>query len=159
MPARGSALNAMIEALRSLKNPVCEAAADTLENYFQRTSFYDLHLRHGMLSESDARIISTSLTLVHKKHNIQLKSFSVSYNPNIKSTGAAAILIALPEHVKELGMVGCNLNDEAGPYLIEFIKRAKYLKMVCVEQNGFSTKMKEKISDLKEHNTECKIIV
>ena len=99
------------------------------------------------------------LTLVHNEHDIQLKSFSISYNPDIKSTGAAAILIAPPNHLAELGMVECNLNDGAAPHLIEFIKRAKGLKMVCLEQNRFSPRIKKEISSLKEQNIEYTIIV
>ena len=88
--------------------------------------------------------------MLHQNHNIRLKSFSVSYNPRISSAGAAAILIALPKHIEELGMVGSDLDDRTGSHLIKFIKQSKYLKMVYVEENNFSQKMRARIKDLKK---------
>jgi hypothetical protein len=161
LPAWGSnsALAPLINTLRSLKNPVCMEAADLLESQFQRENLYVLHLRHGMLSEPDAKIIGGSLKLLHQNHNIRLKSLSVSYNPKIGSEGAAAILIALPKHIEELGMVGCDLDDRTGSHLIRFIKQSKYLKMVCVEENNFSQKMRAKIKNLRKQQSKCTIIV
>ena len=73
--------------------------------------------------------------------------------------GAAAILIALPKHIEELGMVGCDLDDRTGSHLIKFIKQSKYLKMVCVEENNFSQKMRAKIKNLRKQQSKCTIIV
>ena len=160
-PAWGSndVIAPLTKILRSLKNPVCEKAARIIENRYKKGNLYVLHLRHAMLSESDAKIISGSIQLLHKNHDIRLKSFSLSYNPNIGAEGATAILSSLPEHIEELGLVGCNLDDRIGSHIIKFIKQSKYLKLVCIEDNNFSREMRLTIADLKSQNEDCTIIV
>ena len=68
-PAWGSndVIAPLTKILRSLKNPVCEKAAGIIESRFKKGNLYVLHLRHAMLSEIDAKIISRSIQLLHKK--------------------------------------------------------------------------------------------
>ena len=145
--------------MRSLKNPVCEKAAGIIESQFKKGNPYVLHLRDAMLSEIDAKIISGSIQLLQKNRNIRLKSVSVSHNPKIGAGGAIAILGALPKHIEELGMVGCNLDDSIGSHIIKFINQSKSLKLVCVEDNNFSQKMRLTIGDLKKRKAKCTIVV
>jgi hypothetical protein len=156
--ANGNLRN-LIDALRSLKKPVCDEAANRIEKWVQTSNFYNLHLRSAMLSTSDAKKIADALKSIHQNQNIQLKSFSVSYNPTLGLSGAASILSSLPLDVEELGMVGCDLGDETGKHLVDYIRRAKNLVMVCVEKNNFSQKLKDEILDLRRQKNNCTIIV
>jgi hypothetical protein len=152
-------LAVLINTLRSLNNHVCEKAADKLEKRVHSFNSYTLHLRFGMLDSLDAKKISEALKSVHQNHNIRLTSFSVSYNPTLGQDGAKSILSSLPKNIGELGMVGCNLSDVTGSYIIEFIRKSKKLNMICIEENNFSQKMKDKILNLRQQKTGCTIIV
>jgi hypothetical protein len=83
----------------------------------------------------------------------------VSYNPTLGQDGAQSILSSLPKNIGELGMVGCNLSDVTGSYFIELIQKSKNLNMICIEENNFSQKMKDKILNLSQQKTGCTIIV
>ena len=45
----------------------------------------------------------------------------MSYNPDIGNLGIGEILNALPNDITELGLVGCELDDDASPDIIMFI--------------------------------------
>jgi len=152
-------LAGLIHTLRSLNNHVCEKAADKLEKRIHSFNSYTLNLRYGMLDSLDAKKISEALKSVYQNHNIRLTSFSVSYNPTLGQDGAKSILSSLPKNIGELGMVGCNLSDVTGSYFIEFIRKSKNLNMICIEENNFSQKMKDKILNLRQQKTGCTIIV
>jgi hypothetical protein len=42
----------------------------------------------------------------------------VSFNPGNGDAGATAIANALPMTLQELGMVGCDMGDQAGEFLL-----------------------------------------
>jgi hypothetical protein len=149
----------LIKTLRALKKPVCEKVADKLEKQVQNFSFYDLHIRNAMLNGSDAKKMSEALKWFHQSYKLRLMSFSISYNPSIGQIGAVSILTSLPKDIEVLGMVACNLSDDTGQHLIEYMQKAKNLSMVCVEENNFSKNMKDKILNLRQQKTGCTIIV
>jgi len=154
-----NSLGALIKTLRSLQKSICAKVADRLKKQLNTFNSYDLHLRSCMLNPSDAKKIGEALRSVHQNHDILLKSFSVSYNPTIGSSGAMAILSSLKKNIEELEMVGCNLGDETGKHLVEYILQSENLATVCVEENNFSQKLKDEILDLKQQTPDCKIIV
>ena len=61
-------------------------------------------------------------------------SFSVSYTPDISGLGVGKLLNALPDDTTELGLVGCNLGDNASTHIVAFIQLSKRLRMVCVDK-------------------------
>ncbi len=77
-----------------------------------------------------------------------MRSFSVSYNPDMNDTGATALMAALPTSVTEIGMVGCGLGDASGRAVLNLADRSRALRMICVEGNDFSARMRAEISDM-----------
>jgi hypothetical protein len=86
-------------------------------------------------------------------------SFSMSYNPDIGNLGIGEILNALPNDITELGLVGCELDDDASPDIIMFIQRSTTLQLVCLENNKFSNDAKIFIRDSTKHLPECVTIL
>ena len=86
-------------------------------------------------------------------------SFSMSYNPGIGGLGVSEVLSALPDDTTELGLVGCELDDSASTNIVEFIQRSKTLRMVCAEDNKFSTDAKVFIRGSTKHLPECVTIL
>ena len=82
-------------------------------------------------------------------------SFGVSYNPDIGGLGDGKLLTALPNDTMELGLVGCNLGDNASTHIVAFIQRSKRLRMVCVEDNHFSKRVKVLIRGSTKHLFDC----
>lgn len=89
----------------------------------------------------------------------QLRGFSASYNPQIGSTGAAAIVAAMPDNLAEFGLVGCALDDVAGDAIVEFMARATALRVICVEENTFSTAMVARITQAGRLLPGCLVVV
>ena len=83
----------------------------------------------------------------------------MSYNPDIGGLGIADVLNALPEDTTEIGLVGCELDDSASTHIVEFIQRSKALRIVCVEDNKFSTDAKIFIRDSTKHLPACVTIL
>jgi hypothetical protein len=69
------------------------------------------------------------------------------------------ILESLPGHIKELGLVGCSFDDDAGESIVSFLTRCKNLTMVCVENNEFSNPMKTKIQTALSHLPNCTVVI
>jgi len=86
-------------------------------------------------------------------------SFSMSYNPDIGDLGVGEVLNALPDNTTELGLVGCELDDNASTHIVEFVQRSKTLRMVCVEDNKFSTDAKIFIRGSTKHLPACVTIL
>ena len=106
-----------------------------------------------------AGLIAEALSATHHNHHFRLVSFSVSYNPNISGLGVGKLLNALPDDTTELGLVGCNLGDSALTHIVVFIQRSKRLRMVCVEDNHFSNRIKVLIRGSTKHLFGCITIV
>ena len=69
------------------------------------------------------------------------------------------ILESLPGHIKELGLVGCSFDDDAGDLIVSFLTRCNDLTMVCVESNEFSNLMKRKIQAALSHLPNCTVVI
>ena len=80
------------------------------------------------------------------KNDLPLNFFSVSYNPGIGTEGVQALLPSLPDGASEIGMVGCQLRDNVGKLLIQFMARCRNLKMIFLEGNLLSTSMRSQIA-------------
>ncbi len=103
--------------------------------------------------------MANSLTSIQQQVELALNSFSVSYNPGIETGGAQLLLSSLPKNVNEFGMVGCQLGDDVGESLISFMARSRNLKMICVEDNFFSSSMKDQIATAGKKLAGCVTIV
>lgn len=156
---RNTALNPLIAALTKTGKSVCMDAGQRLSNKPPTDSTYNLHLRTASLSEDDAKSIASAIKTVHEDSSLRLNSFSVSYNPRIQMGGAIALLEVLPSHLTEFGMVGCSLNDELEPAITLFLSRSENLRLICVEENDFSPRVKGAIRDATKHLSRCLLIV
>lgn len=102
----------------------------------------DLHLRDAGLTPSQAQALAEAL-LEACQLGMQLRSLSVSYNPNMGDSGALALIQALPPELEELGMVGCALGAPCGEALLSWASAAPTLRMMCVEENAFPTELRQ----------------
>ena len=154
-----SPLQPFIKALRQTHKPVCLHVAERLEKRSGTGEAFNLHLRSANLDLSDAQLLANSLTSIQQQVELALNSFSVSYNPGIETGGAQALLSSLPKSVNEFGMVGCQLGDDVGASLISFMARSRNLKMICVEDNFFSSSMKDQIATAGKKLAGCVTVV
>ena len=152
-------LKPLIDALRSINKLVCSDTADQLDISGNSQSYYDIHIRNAGLNTEDATLIAAGLEEVKFLAQPRLRSFSVSYNHAIGVAGVEGILASLPEIVQELGMVSCRLTDESAKPMINFLKRSKALRMICVEDNLFSRSVKVEIKKAASHLRNCITIV
>jgi hypothetical protein len=150
--------NSLIQALIDIGSPASTALAKRLEQHLQVSNSYDLHLRNGSLGPVDVEILASGLESAHLDENLSLHSFSLSFNPEIGLMGSQAILRALPHHIIEIGLVGCNLGDQSVPALISFFKKSTRLKMVCIEDNQFSRSSKVEMKNALSHLPGCVFI-
>ena len=59
----------------------------------------------------EAKLIADAIRTVHQEEKICLKSFRISFNPILQFEGEKVMLEALPDHLTELGTVGCEFDD------------------------------------------------
>ena len=159
LTSQNAALNLLIEALTRTGKSVCIDAGQRLNDKPVNDTTYSLHLRSASLNEDDVKSIGSVIKTVHEDGTLRLNSFSVSYNPSIQIGGATALLEGLPNHLTEFGMVGCSLDDELGPAISAFLSRSTRLRLICVEENDFSQKVKAVIRDATRHLSRCVVIV
>ena len=143
-------------ALRETGRPVCHQAAARLDT--STAPVFDLHLRHARLTHKDARVIAKALGSMGDD-GLRLRSFSISYNPSLGDDGLNARLASLPHTLAELGMVECGLSDESGTVLWNWAQSAAKLRMMCVEGNRYSPKMRQELSELSRCNARPSVFV
>ena len=148
----------LIKGLRETQNVICIREADRLERINNKNNYY-LHLRSAGINLHNAQLIATSLRKTHQNYKLFLNSFSISYNTSLNYKGLKVILESLPGHIKELGLVGCSLDDDAGDLIVSFLTRCNDLTMVCVESNEFSNLMKRKIQAALSHLPNCTVVI
>lgn len=149
----------LIAALRDTGKPVCGDAAERLESAGFPASGFNLHLRGAGLTMPDALAIALALNALRAKNASPLRSFSISYNPGIGAAGAVALVNAFPASLIEIGMVGCDLGDESGEALMQFARTASKLKMMCIEDNRFSSEMRQRLGTLRNVRADMLLVV
>ena len=135
-------INVMINALRSTGNTVCLAASEKLKVSGASMVDYDLHLRNANLVASDAEIIARAMRRISQEIGPALRSLSMSYNPGLTDAGVVALTRAFPSTLTELGLVECAIGDEGGAALLRWSRQADELRMICVEGNRFSSRIR-----------------
>jgi hypothetical protein len=153
------AIQPLLTALRATQLPVCVEAAERLYASFAHTHAADLALRSAKLDSAHALALAAAIRHATQGGAFQLRGFSASYNPQIGSTGAAAIVAAMPDNLAEFGLVGCALDDVAGDAIVEFMARATKLRVICVEENTFSTAMVARITQAGRLLPGCLVVV
>jgi len=148
----------IIKSLRETQNVICIREGDRLERIKNNNNYY-LNLRSAGINLYNAQFIANSIRKTHQKYQLFLTSFSISYNTLLNHKGLKVILESLPGHIKELGLVGCSFDDDAGESIVSFLTRCKNLTMVCVENNEFSNLMKTKIQTALSHLPNCTVVI
>ena len=149
----------MIEALHSTGNAFCLKLAERLETSLGLKAEYDLHLRKADLGVSDAEIIASAIRKVSLNNGPALRSFSMSYNPGLTDIGVVALALAFPSTVTELGFVECAIGDEGGVALLRWCKKATELRMICVEGNNFSSRIRQGFEALAQTRPHLLVVV
>lgn len=152
-------LTPVIQALRAARKSVCLSVADHLEALDSPYASFDLHLRSAGLTEEDTLGLAAALKSLAGQEGPSMRSFSVSFNPGMNDIGATALLAALPTAVTEVGMVGCALGDASGHAVLDLVRRGNALRMICVEGNDFSSRIRAEISDTGRDHADLFIVV
>ncbi len=152
-------MSVLIDALRSTGNAVCLSAADRLEVSRASNADYDLHLRNAGLGAVDAEIIAGALRETSLYEGPALRSFSMSYNPGLTDGGIVALAQAFPPTLTELGLVGCAIGDEGGAALLRWGQKAVGLRMICVEGNRFSVRIRQGFASLSQERTNLLVVI
>jgi hypothetical protein len=132
----------LIDTLLQINSPVTRRVANRLKDTLLKCNSYNMHLRSSSLDASDAGLIAKALSVIHDNQHFKLMSLNVSYNSDISGLGVGELLNALPNDTPELGLIGCNLGDNASTHIVGFIQRSKRLWMVCVKDTHFSNRVK-----------------
>lgn len=152
-------MSVLIQALRSTGNAVCLSAADRLEASRTLNADYDLHLRNAGLGAMDAEIIARAMRELSLYETPALRSFSMSYNPGLTDAGVVVLAQAFPPTLTELGLVDCAIGDEGGVALLRWGKEAVGLRMICVEGNRFSARIRQEFASLAQEKTNLLVVV
>lgn len=147
----------LIRALRSIGKPVCLQAADRLDASTGSVAKFDLHLRHAGLNTTNARVLADGLSRAGA--GLLLRSFSVSYNPDLGDIGATALAEVFPETMTELGLVGCSIGDAGGRSVLQWAETARDIRMICIEGNNLSVSMKSQFKDFAALNCDILVVV
>jgi hypothetical protein len=157
--AATSGINVLIQALRSTGNIVCLGAADRLEGSRTANVYYDLHLRNAGLGVVDAAIIAQAIRKLSYHEAPALRSFSMSYNRGLRDAGVVLLAQAFPATLTELGLVDCAIGDKGGVALLRWAEKAIELRMICVEGNRFSEKIRQEFASLAKEKTNLLVVV
>ena len=65
---------------------------------------------------------------------------------------------AFPPQTTELGLVGCDLGDEAGEEIYQYLEKS-VLELVCIEGNNFSSVLMDKFKKLREQKTNLSLLI
>ena len=149
----------LISTLRGMEKKVCDTAAQRMEISLAGDSALSLHLRSAGLDLSDAKNLAKALrNLSANPESVRLSSFSVSYNRALGDPGTVALAQVLPQTVRDIGFVGCDMGDEGALALLEWAKKSSSLKMICVEQNNFSADTRSLYQQYKQNNPAATVI-
>ena len=143
-------IKTLIDTLGAINKPVCDQAASKLLSLNVNQSSYDLHLRHADLNLNEIKLIAAAIKTVDANQGPALKSFSMSYHPNLEDEGVFVLVNTLPATVTELGLVNCGLGDPSAAALMIWAAKASNLHWLCVEENAFSDKVKDRLKQLGE---------
>jgi hypothetical protein len=83
----------------------------------------------------------------------------LSCNPLIGDEGARALARSLPDTLRELGLVGCGIKDTGGEAILRWAYKSSRLRMICIEQNPFSERLKAQSRQLAQKNENLLVIV
>ncbi len=134
----------LAKALRSIGTAPCLAKAVQLEAIQRADQELSFHIRSAELDVAATSIIAAALRSLSETEASYLASLSLSYNQGIGDAGAVHLAHALPQGLRELGLVGCGIGDQGGEALLQWARQAPRLRMMCIEGNSFSRTLTER---------------
>jgi len=120
--------------LRKIGSKACIEKARMLESSASPMTSFNFR----SLGLSTSAILSIAGILRQEKDSQSITSISFSYNRLLGDSGAIALAQSLPDSICEVGLVDCRIGEKGGIALLDWIKEAPNLKMICIEQNHFS---------------------
>jgi hypothetical protein len=145
------------KVLRKIGNSECIERAKNIENDSHQTR--TLNLRSLSLKPND--IIALSAVLQEGKASTPdfIRSISFSYNKQIGDIGVSALVNSLPSSIGEIGLVDCGIGNKGGSEMLFWLKTLPHLKMICIEQNNFSSELKLKYKVFKKNNPQIIVVI
>ncbi len=142
------------DILLDIGTPECIEKVMVLEkNSPNRTNY---QFRSLGLKSTDVQKICP---VFQKDHSPSITSVSFSYNPELGDKGASILVKSLPLSIQEIGFVDCGIMDEGGLAILNWVKQVPNLKMICIEQNNFSQKLKSEFRTFAKDNPNILVVV
>lgn len=135
-----SFLEKIATILNKTGHPKCQEKAKILANEVHKSMA--LHLRSLNLKSSDILAIASVLGQENTSACNLVSSISFSYNEEVGDDGAIALIKSFPSSISEVGLVGCRIGDQGGSEILAWMNNAPSLRMICIEQNNFTEKLK-----------------
>jgi hypothetical protein len=110
------------------------------EMTLKTANFEILEFRNLQLNIEELTIILNIINSFKKRFSIK----SISFNSKLGDKGAIFLANNLPNTVKNLGLVGCNVRDHGANSILTWIQNATSLQMICIENNAISNEVKQK---------------
>jgi hypothetical protein len=145
----------IVHALRKIGRAKCLEKANKLEN---SSGIRNLHLRSLDLTASDIIAITSCFMLNDSNVGSSIESISFSYNSSMGNEGVIALAKKLPPSIREIGLVDCGITDQGGIALLEWMKKAPHLRMVCIEENDFSVDLRRAFQQFRIEHAKITVI-
>tara|TARA_B110000879_G_scaffold57675_1_gene81119 strand:+ start:54 stop:506 length:453 start_codon:yes stop_codon:yes gene_type:complete len=137
-------MDELILALDLIGKSNCKDVANILRGYGPDLISFNLHLRNAGLRAQDAQVLAEAMRNTSQAQ--KLRSFSVSFNPNLTDFGIATFIASLPTTAIELGLVDCSMGDVGGAAILKWTQHVHAPSMICIEQNNISTDLRQKLT-------------
>jgi len=118
-----------------------------------------INLRDLELNASNIVSISSCLKQERGLPSHNVKSINFSYNILLGDLGVIALASNLPKSICEIGLVNCGINDLSGIEILNCINGLPNLKIICIEQNNFSEKLKLEFRKYNSNNPQVLVVV
>jgi hypothetical protein len=143
--------------LRKIGSDKCVEKANIFEN--TTSTITTLNFRNLALDSSDVISIMNCLKQKEGTDTNLIRSISFSYNSLLGNSGAIAIAKNLPTSLHEIGLVNCGISDAGRIELLDWMKKSRNLKMVCIEQNNFSKKLRIQLKQFGVDNPQILLVI
>lgn len=147
----------IIQALCNIGTEPCLKKARALEK--ESSPIRTLSLRNLSLSASDVTSIANCLNPEKETDNDLIKSISFSYNSLLGDSGVIALAKNLSKNIREVGLVNCGISDIGGSEILNWMKNAPQLQMICMEQNNFSETLKSAFREFSRENPQILVVI
>lgn len=145
------------EILRKTGRKECMEKAQLLIHSENKST--NLNLRDLGLRATEAEQLALVLMDIEKNGSPKVDSISFSYNHFLKDEGAVTLIKSLPISTRELGFVDCGIEESGGRELLNWIKKAPNLSMLCAEQNSFSDQLKSEFVRFSMEHPKVMVVV